>query len=67
MLDGKSVVDTHRCHMASKFCVFVDGDHSKLPTLYWYLNFIIMRPYNSRYIATSSSSTATELFIILTS
>ena len=25
----------HRCHMAAKFSVFVDQDHSKLPTLYW--------------------------------
>ena len=30
-----SVVDKHRCHMAAKFAVFVDEDHSKLPTLYW--------------------------------
>ena len=30
------MVDRHRCHMAAKFGVFVDEDHSKLPTL----NFI---------------------------
>ena len=27
--------DRHRCHMAAKFGLFVDEDHSKLPTLYW--------------------------------
>ena len=32
-LDETSVVDRHRCHMAAKFGVFVDEDHSKLPTL----------------------------------
>ena len=36
LLDERSVVDRHRCHMAAKFGVFVDEDHSKLPTL----NFI---------------------------
>ena len=35
------MVDRHRCHMAAKFGLFVDEDHSKLPTLYTgYLNFI---------------------------
>ena len=33
-IEEKSVVDGHRCHMADKFGVFVDEDHSKLPTLY---------------------------------
>ena len=32
-LDENSVVDRHRCHMAAKFGVLVDEDHSKLPTL----------------------------------
>ena len=40
LLDEKSVVDRHRSHMAAKFSVFVDEDHSKLPTLYWLQNFI---------------------------
>ena len=31
-LDEKSIVDRHRCHMAAKFGLFVDEDHSKLPT-----------------------------------
>ena len=35
LLDERSVVDKHRCHMAAKLDVFVDGDHSKLPMLYW--------------------------------
>ena len=32
LLDEKSAVDRHRCHMAVKFGVFVDEDHNKLPT-----------------------------------
>ena len=39
-LDETSVVDRHRCHMAAKFWVFVDVDHSRLPTLYWLPKFI---------------------------
>ena len=35
LLDEKAVVDRNRCHLAAKFGVFVDEDHSKLPTLYW--------------------------------
>ena len=34
LLDERSVVDRHRCHMAAKFGVVVDEDHSKLPMLY---------------------------------
>ena len=34
-LDETSIFDRHRCHMAAKFELFVDEDHSKLPTLYW--------------------------------
>ena len=52
--------------MAVKFGVFVDQDHSNLPTLYWFLKLHI-RPYKSRFIANSSSCTTTELSIILTS
>ena len=37
-LDETSIIDRHRCHMAAKFGLFVDEDHSKLPT--GYLNFI---------------------------
>ena len=32
LLDERSVVDRHQCHMAANFDVFVDEDHSKLPT-----------------------------------
>ena len=61
-----SVADRHRCHMAAKFGLFVDEDHSKLPTLYWLLK-LHKRPYKSRYIANSSACTTTELSILLTS
>ena len=52
--------------MASKFGVFVDEYHSKLPTLYW-LPKLHKRPYKSRFIANSSPRTTTELAINLTS
>ena len=52
--------------MAAKFGVFVDEDHSKLPTLYWLPKFH-KRPYNSRFISYSGLCTTTELSIILTS
>ena len=66
LLDEASVVDNHQCLMAAKFGVFVDEDHSKLPTLYW-LPKLHKRPYKSRFITNSSSCTTTELLIILTS
>ena len=65
-LDETSIVDRHRCHNAAQFGVFVDEDHSKLPTLYW-LSKLHKRPYKSRFIAYSSSCTTTELSILLTS
>ena len=65
-LDKTSIVDRHRCHMATKFGLFVDEDHSKLPTLYW-LPKLHKRPYKSRFIANSSACTTTELSILLTS
>ena len=65
-LDDTSIVDRHRCHMAAKFGLFVDEDHSKLPTLYW-LPKLHKRPYKSRFIANSSACTTTELSILLTS
>ena len=51
--------------LAAKFDLFVDEDHSKLPTLYW-LPKLNKRPYKSCFIANSSSCTTTELSIILT-
>ena len=35
LLDERSVINRHRCHMAAKLGVFVDEDHSELPALYW--------------------------------
>ena len=52
--------------MADKFGLFVDEDHSKLPTLYW-LHKFHKRPYKSRFIANSSACTTTKLSILLTS
>ena len=52
--------------MADKFKLFVDEDHSKLPTLYW-LPKLHKRPYKSRFIANSSARTTTESSILLTS
>ena len=66
LLDEKSVVDKHRCHMAAKFGVLVDEDHSKLPTLYR-LPKLHKIPYTSSFIANSCSCTTTELLIIFTS
>ena len=59
-------MDRHRCHMAAKFVVFINEDHSKLPTIYW-LPKLHKRPYKSRFIANSSSCTTNELSILLTS
>ena len=53
-------------HMVAKFGVFIDEDHSKLPTLYW-LPKLHKRPYKSRFITKSSSCTTHELSILLTS
>ena len=52
--------------MAVKFGLFVDEDHSKLPTLYW-LPKLHKQPYKSHFIANSSACTTTELSILLTS
>ena len=47
--DERYVVDRHRCHMTAKFGVFVDEDHSKLPTLCW-LPKLHSRPYKSQLL-----------------
>ena len=65
-LDETSVVDKHRCHMVAKFGVFVDEDHSKLPTLYR-LPKRHKPPCKSRFNDNSSSCTTTELSILLIS
>ena len=50
--------------MEAKSGLFVDEDHSKLPTIYWLLK-IHKRPFKSRLIAIPSAYTATELSILL--
>ena len=52
--------------MAAKFGLFIDEDHSKLPTLYW-LPKLHKRSYRSRFIANSSACKTTELSVLLTS
>ena len=52
--------------MAAKLGLYVDEDHSKLPTLYW-LPKLYKRLYKSRFIANSSACATTELSILLTS
>ena len=61
MLDETSFVDKQRCHMAARFCVFVDEDHSKLPMLYWFPK-LQKRTYKSSFIAISSSCTTTDVY-----
>ena len=48
--------------MTAKFGLFVDEDHSKLPTLYW-LPKLHKQPNQSRFIANSSACTTTEMSI----
>ena len=43
------------------------ADHSKLPTLLYWLPKLYKRPYKLRFIANSSACTTTELSILLTS
>ena len=62
LIGERFLVERHRCHMAAKFGVFVDDDHSKLPTLYW-LSKLHERPYTSRFIANSGSCKTTEDFL----
>ena len=47
--DYTSIVDRHRCHIVAKYGLFVDEDHSKLPTLYW-LPKLYKQPYKSRVL-----------------
>ena len=51
--------------MAAKFGLFVDEDHSRLPTLYW-LPKLHKRPYKLSFIANSSACTTIDLSILLT-
>ena len=52
--------------MAAKFGLFIDEDHSKLPTLYW-LPKLHKQSYKSRFIANSGACITTELSTLLTS
>ena len=63
-LGETSIVDRHGCHMTAKFGLFVDGDHGKLPTLFW-LPELGGRRW-SRFIANSNACTTTDLSILLT-
>ena len=54
--------------MAAKFGVFVDEDHSRLPTLNWLLKLHkrhYKRHYKSRWIAYASLCTTTELSMLM--
>ena len=53
--------------MAAKFWLFVDEDHSTLPTLYGLPKLHKRSYYKSRFIANSSACTPTELSILLKS
>ena len=64
--DEKSIVGNHCCHITTKFAVGIIENQEKHPTLYW-LPKLHKRPYNSRFIANSSSCTTTELSKLLTS
>ena len=52
--------------MAANVRMFVDEDHSNLPTLYW-LPKLHKRSYKLRLIAYSNSCTTTEMSNLLTS
>ena len=52
--------------LALKFSVCVKKRQDRLPTIYW-LPKLHKRPYKARFIANSSSCTATELSKLLTS
>ena len=64
--DEVSVVNTHLNDLPVKFSVCVNEGQDKLPTMYW-LPKLHKRPYKARFIANSSSCTATELSKLLTS
>ena len=65
VLDGRSVIDRHQCHMTANFGVFVNENHGKLPTLYWLITLLPSKmPVKSHFIAYSSSCTTTELSVL---
>ena len=65
LLDEKYVDDRHQCHLATKFGVCIDEDHSMLSTLNGLPK--LHRSYKSRFIPISSPCITTEMSMILTS
>ena len=59
------IVDGHGCHSALHFGVKAKENEDKVPTLYW-LPKLHKKPYKARFIANSSSCSATELSKLLT-
>ena len=64
--DERSIVNTHSIDITAKFVVGIKENQNKLPTLYWFPK-LHNRPYKARFIANSSSCTATILCKLLTS
>ena len=64
--EERSVVDGRCGRLALGFSVCVGERQDRLPTMYW-LSKLRKRPYKARFIANSSSCTATELSKLLTS
>ena len=62
----RSIVNTHSIDITAKFAVSIKEKQDRLPTLYW-LPKLHKRPYKARFIANSSSCTATYLSKLLTS
>ena len=65
-LSERVIVVGHGCHTALHFGVKAKENQDKVPTLYW-LPKLHKKPYKARFIANSSSCTATELSKLLTS
>ena len=64
--DEKSVANKHCNDIVTKFAVGITEDRERLPTFYR-LPKLYKRPYKARFIANSSSCTATSLSKVLTS
>ena len=64
-LSERVIVDRHGCHTALHFGVKAKENQDKVPTLYW-LPKLHKKIYKERFIANSSSCTATELSKLLT-
>ena len=62
---GKSVINKHNFHNATKFAVRVYEEQERLSTFYW-LPKLHKQPYKARCFANSSSCTTTELSKLLT-